>query len=313
MRLFKLIAAEIFMVAAFVLTVRNLEFIPYNVKELFSQNNVVISIIVFSMVLYITFGVPVLLASCLTHCKNGYTSVLFPVVGAVFGVITFFLLYFNIPIESLHDIVGSPVFKWPWVFESMYRFVFLFSVFWVLWCGSALIVNIPKTASASCVRSLVYWAVNTLFTLIVSYWVVVQNAATDNITELLENGGGLISCLMIGLWILVIGLTASLICKKIISRQYSIFFLFLLIICSIPTGYYLLKYGMVNDLTKYGKTFSGMQFLLSTDRNHYAEGFDLIVRYSILHLGLIFIMSVCQLPFWETGFSKKDRTGISAI
>jgi hypothetical protein len=57
--------------------------------------------------------------------------------------------------------------------------------------------------------------------------------------------------------------------------------------------YYL---GAEHVLVKYGKAFSAFQFLLSSDRAHYAHGMDLMVRYiaafTIVTLGLACLQSL---------------------
>ncbi len=303
-RLLKPVVFQVLVVSIFIVSIKYLKFIPYNIKELFSTNNVFTTITAFSMVLYIFFGVPVLLANQLTLCKNWFTAMIFSGFGLAFGVVTFLLLYISIPMESLHDIVGAPVYNWPWISELIYRFTFLFSFFWMLWCLAALIIHIPKIDKGS-YGFILCWAFCTTVMLLMSYLVVVQNAGTDNLIELIENRGGLMSSMVLSSWVLAIGLTASIVCKIIVYRRHPFWFL-LIIISSVLIGYYLLNLGMVKELTKYGKTFSGLQFLLSEDRDHYAEGLHLAVRYCLFHMGINFMMVVCQYPFWKFLMPGKD-------
>lgn len=297
---------ELIIVAALSLSLRFIESVPYNVRELFASNAILLTIFLFSLVLYFLFGAPVLLASWLV--VNSRTKhLLFPVVIAAFAVATWFLLRWSVPIESLHDIIGSPILNWAWEWESILRFSALFTAIAILLCGSALIVHLYRSDINLKLRLILYWSIHAAFLLPFAHWMIVCNAATDNLTELMARGGDSISSVVLGLWIASLGLTTSLIVSHIVKRRPSYLIPCTILVCSIPVGYFLLAIGTEDVVHKYGKVFSAMQFLLSQDRTDLSSGVTLLLRYSIAHIGLIILMGISQYPFWEW----KVRRGFS--
>jgi len=295
---------ELIIVATLVSFINLHESMPYNVRELFASRAPVVTIFLFSLVLYIIFGIPVCLASWLT-VESWTRHLSFSLLVAVLAVVTWFLLRGSIPMESLYDIIGSPILDWSWEWESIFRFTALFTAPAVLFCGAALLVHAYRYNFELRFRLMSYWSINAALFLPLAHWVVVRKAATDNLTELMARGGDVFSSIILGVWIVILGLTASLTTSNIVNRRLPHVILCVIFICSVPVGYLLLEIGTEDVVYKYGKIFSAMQFLLSQDRTNLSHGFTLILRYSIAHIALIVLMGICQYPFWQWGLRRK--------
>ncbi|MBI3393725.1 MAG: hypothetical protein HY039_11135 [Nitrospirae bacterium] len=68
---------------------------------------------------------------------------------------------------------------------------------------------------------------------------------------------------------------------------------------SLPLAYLALSHGTEGAVVKYGQTFSALQFLLSTDRAHYAAGTELLIRYAVLHVSSLCVVALVQFPFFS--------------
>ena len=71
-----------------------------------------------------------------------------------------------------------------------------------------------------------------------------------------------------------------------------------LAVASSVGAFVLLSASAEPALTKYGKVFSALQFLLSPDRAHYVSQGELVARYGLAHLLLVGAVVVLQLPAW---------------
>jgi glucan phosphoethanolaminetransferase (alkaline phosphatase superfamily) len=296
------ILIELSIVSILVFYVNSFESIPYNVRELFAYNNPLLTIFLFSLALYAVFGAPVLLSSWLT--VESWAKHLFPLLVVILGVVTWFLLRWSVPIESLHDVIGSPILNWGWEWESILRFTALFTASAVLLCGDSLIVHTYRSDYNLSFRPILHWSIHAALLLPIVHWMVVNQAATDNLTELMARGGDALSSLFLGLWIACLGLTTSLLVTHSVRRKLTNVIPLVTLLCSIPVGYFLLIFGTEDVVHKYGKVFSAMQFLLSQDRTNMASGFNLFLRYSIAHMCLIILIGISQYPFWEWKFRK---------
>jgi len=66
----------------------------------------------------------------------------------------------------------------------------------------------------------------------------------------------------------------------------------------VPVACLALYLGLEQHVEKYGKVFSALQFLLSRNRESYAQGFELIARYLFFHAALVGLISMIQYPFF---------------
>ena len=95
--------------------------LPYNLRELLTDNNTAlfgIALSLYVMTLPLLLRVDGLL-------KYDFYSPLFVIAQSS---LIFFLLYFTVPVASLHDILGSPVSDWPASLELLLRFIGFFAL-----------------------------------------------------------------------------------------------------------------------------------------------------------------------------------------
>jgi hypothetical protein len=207
------------------------------------------------------------------------------------------LLWSSVPTESIHDIVGSPVLGWPWEWELLGRFLALFSLWSVAATAGTLIAAwrlLPNAKSA-----LLGWSIGAFLLIPLSYYIVVSEASTDNLVELIANNGSMGAFLLIGLAMAEIafgGTTAALASSPGLAHRTRA--VALVLACGI-LAYFALYFGTEQVIVKYGQVFSAMQFLLSSDRSNLAAPGELIARYIVLYGLLIAAIMMVQYPLWR--------------
>jgi hypothetical protein len=117
--------------------VTRLPLVPYNVRELVRGDHPVLSVFLLSAALYWICGVPAWFARHVADRRRG--PWVFPAFALLHGLGLWILLRFAVPMESIHDIVGSPVLWWPWEWEMIGRFAALFSIASLALTGAALV------------------------------------------------------------------------------------------------------------------------------------------------------------------------------
>lgn len=268
---------------------------PYNVRELLGGNPL-LSVFLFSALLYWTCGVPAWIARHSELTGHGVRRMLLLLV--VHAGIAWVLLRSAVPMESVHDIVGSPVLDWPWEWELLGRFLALYGVVVFLLTGGALLAM--RLCAGRRGAAVLYWFSIALVLLPLSYWVVVRGAATDNLTELMRDDGSIVAGGWLALYLLVIGL-AGAVASRWLARCCVMPWGWMMFIVagSLPLGYMLFNAATEPMIVKYGQVFSAMQFLFSQDRSHYANGIHLLLRYAVFQIGLTALVMLTQYPFWR--------------
>lgn len=268
---------------------------PYNVRELPDPGHAVLSIIVLAVVLYWSFGFPVVFAHSLT--RGGPALWWYPAIVPMHGFFAWAMLHFAVPAESIHDVVGSPILKWPWEFELAGRFMALFGGLSLTLTGAVIVVAGMRGAPMA--RAMLCWTTTATVLLPVSYWVVVTKASTDNLTELMAGAGTFESAAWLAGYLFVIGLAGALLGATGRGAPGRVRYAAILVgLAALPLAYFLLTQGTEIMIIKYGKAFSALQFLFSTDRTHYASGLELAQRYLIFHVSVTAMIAFVQYPFW---------------
>lgn len=274
---------------------------PYNVRELLVGEHPVLSLLLLSCFAWWAAGFPVWAAGWLANAGPaawGYPGlVLLHAVGA------WTLLRLGVPMESLHDIVGSPILGWPWEWEMIGRFAALFSIVSLQLTAGALAAGALNGRGGG--RAWLYWLAAAAVMLPAAHWVVVTQAATDNLTELMAEGGGWFPSLLLVAFLGGMALAGSLLALLAAGnrRLWSISAIWLIV--WLPMSYLAVSHGTEGTIVKYGKVFSALQFLLSTDRAHYAGGAELLMRYAIFYLGSAGVIALIQFPFWRRRFAAE--------
>lgn len=205
---------------------------------------------------------------------------------------------FGLPSESVDDVVGSPVLKWPWVLETLGRFTALYGAISLAAAGGAWIA---AHVGSRLMRGLLgMWTVACMLLVVPLHLIIVTFAATDNLTELMRGGGGVPASVSlfagaVSLFAAGAALTAA-VCMDVWRRRLRLLMAFLM--CWGLAGF-LLWWGSESMLIKYDRAFSAAQFLLSTDREHYATGASLVIRFLMACAGLFAITAWMQWPSWR--------------
>jgi glycopeptide antibiotics resistance protein len=220
----------------------------------------------------------------------------FPVCLVVQGLLAWCLLRVSAPTKSLDDIVGSAVLDWPWEWESLCRYLALHMALMLQVLGAALCVRaILKPAT---LVDFVYWATISVVLAWPLHLVVVEWAATDNLTELMAGDASFYSsCALAGALFLTCLAASALSAAPQASKQaVSLVGLALAAAMGATLLYWL---GAEHTIVKYGRVFSAFQFLLSTDREHYAQGVSLMLRYVIAFATVCGGLATLQWPCWR--------------
>lgn len=293
--IFILIFSIIFTLAAGLLIISYSSLIPYNIRELVIKDSPFISSFLFSLFTCWSFGGAAWIAYLFSKVRE--KALFFILSGICHGGVAWVLLRSAVPMESIHDIVGAPILFWPLEFEMIGRFLALYFMVTYTAALSALIGLRVLMGNKNSVL-LKYFAYGIGFCFI-SHFIVVEKASTDNLTELMAEGGTLFSSFLLGLFLLVLFSVATLFAIMTATKKYNLknitipsFFL------SFPFAFLLFYTASAKSIVKYKQNFSALQFLLSPDRNHFVEMPELIVRYAIAHAGIVFLIALIQIPFW---------------
>lgn len=285
--------------------------LPYNIRELFNVDNPLLTLFVFSLIFYWCFGIPVYMALWLIKGK-WWRVIIFPFLIVLHGGVAYGLLRISVPIESIYDIVGSPILSWPWEWELLGRFIALFGVFSLFLSGGAFVAFLQSYDYFSKWQLIWRWIANVVILLPIGYWVIVIQASTDNLTELMRGGGNCISVFLLCSWIFIIACSTSTFLVQICRyRYYNLSSAIIFGILSLPLGYLAFQFGTENVIYKYERTFSAMQFLFSPNRTELLGGEALMLRYIIFHIIIVGIIAIAQYPFWNLiGNDKKFKSRV---
>lgn len=294
-------------VGALVAGANSVDSLPYNIRELFSSSNAIPTVLYFALALEIFFLGPAV-ASIMLIFYSRYALFLFPASVLTGTSATWLMLRPSVPMESLHDILGTPILEWSGGWELFARFLALAGGIWTILCLAGFLVCLPIMAKVQVFakRLLLVW-VEAVFVLSVSWVVVVFLAATDNITELLAWDGHPLSGVMLGGAILVLGINAAFISRAVAFRSRKLIHGAFITLVSVMACYVLVYSGLAAEVTKYGQTFSALQFLLSPSRADYVSGLDLAIRYTIFHSFIIVLVAIIQFPAWHCLELKMKR------
>lgn len=283
---FILVVSALTIVAGSAATIQS---IPYNFRELFQNEHPWISSALLAICCYWTAVWPVWLSGLNPAGWRRWVRV--PAGISVYGGVIYILLRAAVPKESLFDMVGSPVLGWNDDLETALRWVAL-----AAFLGAVFILVrqvIGMLAGRKAVRSEILSAA---LLLLISYWGIVDQASTDNLLELMAYPY-MLSFVMLTGWLFSLFLSSALLASQTFRHRFgaSVFFTIILLAVSLA----LLHLGLSSEIHKYGQNFSAIQFLLSTDRNHYTDEATAWLRYVMLHIFTIAVCTLIQWPYWN--------------
>ena len=264
-------------------------FVPYNVRELLQEDSPWLSALLLALVCYWLAVWPVWLAR--RQVSGLARLVQLPLGLVAYGALAFLLLRVAVPIESLHDLAGSPVLGWPGQWELGLRWIALAAVPGVLLYLAAQTVRRWRGRRLDALH---FWAAVPLLGL--AYWGVVTQAATDNLTELIATPQPLAFAALCA-WLYLVFLAAASLASPAPATQRSARLAGVAV--SLPLAALFLHFGLAGQIDKYGQQFSALQFLLSADRQHYATQPVIWLRYGVLHALVIAALAFIQWPHFR--------------
>ena len=271
--------------------------VPYNFRELFGERISFFIALALAMVISLGVGPPALFGILLMRLPARVVGWAFPLALIGHGVLSYIGLRLVVPLESIHDIVGNPVWGWHDEFERGLRFIALNGFISLFIAGGSAAVDAVALSYKPAV--FLRWIAALIVLLPLCYLLIVTYAATDNLVELLSYGGNGFSMIMLGLWIWIIALGATLLSARMAGPLGSRTGILLLLLLMLPLGYGLLTVATNASIEKYGARFSALQFLLSPNRDRYADGSELMLRYMVAHAAAQLLLAVAQFPLWR--------------
>jgi glycopeptide antibiotics resistance protein len=271
---------------------------PYNVKELFNSDFVWLSAFMMALSFLVAFALPPILVNRFVAINKTSAMVL---LGATVGhcLLVFNLFYVTFPNESLHDILGYPT----WGDNTHYlELGYRFLGFYLPLSGAFFLVYTWLASTNSVAfraNKLAFTLVYLFLILPVAYLIVVVQAGTDNIIELLPNQGHSFKLLFIIGYLLLLVYVAAWWVKRVShAGAMGVITHFILTLALAPFGYFLVQHGLQDVIIKYGKVFSGMQFILSPTRDSLLSDEQMLLRFMVLHFMLLAM-------FYISGFTSR--------
>lgn len=293
---FLLAVGSVFVIFGALIFVSSSESMPYNVRELFAKEYPIISVLGLTVLIYWCFAYP--LFSLMNIVKADRLEVSFHVrFLAIHALIAWILVRAIVPLESIHDVLGSPILSIPVELELAFRFLGLFGVYSLIILAATHTALFWVVSTRELIRLFVLGFFWILLLLPFGYWIVVIKAATDNLTELMANSGYSFSVVCIVIYCFLVGwLGSSVLFLTVFNDFRRVVIVGFIFITSFPSGYQLLSWGTEQFILKYDTVFSAMQFLLSTDRSHLISGGVLRARFFVAHFWLVSLVFIAQAP-----------------
>ena len=272
----------------------NLPFVPYNLRELVEPGAWgVVSVAGLALALHWIANAPFLL---LPAQRRPYLLAL-PLTLLGHGLVTWVLLRISVPLESIYDVAGSPVLGWPWEWELMGRYLGLHVAVMLQVLGAVLLVRtLQRTNTLS---DVVYWLMVSLILAWPLYTLNVTWADTDNLVELMGDHASFSAASAMAAGLLMACLAGTALSAAAVRGCPKRWRLLGVSVFSAGTATLLFWAGAEHLIVKYGQAFSAFQFLLSSDREHYAHGLNLALRYALAFAGVTGGLAMVQWMGWR--------------
>lgn len=295
LRFFIVGGVKFILTVIFFIALSQQSFVPYNLRELLGQGAVgqavLVTIALFFCFSFWSFWLRSFPSSRLIH--------LLPLLF-LHSQVFFWLLYFAVPLEVLQDVVGASHWQSLPELDMALRFSALLLILQLPLLLNAILVGGAKR------KLLPFWIILLPVALIVWHGVVVIFAITDNITELLADGGSWLSSIFLWLWLHVLLLCSHWLGTLISDFKLKVvaFRLSLILVCTY-SSFGLLSLALESNIYKYGKTFSALQFLLSPDRDSYLSIQQLQFNYYAVVIAFVIAVNWCDRT--ETKNLNRDQ------
>ena len=269
---------------------------PYHVRELFGNSPSLPQALLFALVVMFALGPPAMLGLQLVRLPSRYVW-LFPLGILVHAVIVFLGFRFATPIGSVHDLLGEPVWGIGDEAERLIRFTGLFlMVSLPISGGTALLYGITRAYAP---RRVLWWLLFQVLFLALSYWIVIGNAATDNVVVLLRAAAVPLAWAGFALWLLCLAFAASLLAERVANVFRGTVATVFAILLFLPLSYGVLFLALEQNVAGPKSGLSALDFLLSPSRSDYGAGeVELFVRYAVAYFGVLLLLACAQYPAW---------------
>jgi VanZ family protein len=291
--------------AVLFLAIRNFPGTPYNVRKVLGGEYPFLGPLALSATLWLTLAVPAWWGR--RASTNARVALLLYAFLLGVAVISWFMLSAVVPSASIEKIVGSPILGWPNSLETALRFVALHSALGMQLSGAALAVAVFFNPRA--LGKFVIWAILAIVASPVLHAVIVTHAATDNLTELMRNGGQFPSTTYMALALILSAAAGSLLSLSLARKRHFVFTAVFVIAAGIGS-FLLLGVATESSIIKYGKIFSALQFALSANRESYLPEDMILLRYCVAYAGFAGVTAMCQYAQWRALVSapKDERS-----
>ena len=147
--------------------------------------------------------------------------------------------------------------------------------------------------------ALIGWAVGAFLVVPVSYYIVVSQASTDNLIELMANNASFGSFFLIGIGAMLMVFGGAKAALAASLRAVHVDRAIMSVLGAGVSAYLALYFGLEQFVVKYGQVFSAFQFLLSSSRSNLAGQAELIVRYAVVYGAFVVAIVMVQSPLWR--------------
>ncbi len=285
---------SVVLLAGLIWTLGRLSDLPYNVAKLMPAGpQGVAAALALALALWWMLAAPLLVL----HPSRRAWRLGLPALAVGHALVTFILLRLTVPLPMLHKIVGYPVLAWGGWWEDAGRYVALHLSVMMPVMGAMFLVHAAWRPRA--LASFVGWG----FAALLLFWplhaVVVVWAGTDNLVELMRDGGSVAASLALAGalgWGAVAASALSLgLAQPAQRRALAVMALLGLVLAPL-----LAHYGLQDRLEKYDDSFSALQFLLSASRSRYATGDELAWRAVMAGAAFLLCVAALQFPMWRS-------------
>jgi len=162
--------------------------------------------------------------------------------------------------------------------------------------GTALLYGITRAYAP---RRVLWWLLFQLLFLGLSYWIVIGNAATDNIVVLLRSGVRPLAWAGFALWLLCLAFAASLLAERVANVFKGTVVAAFAVLLFLPLSFGVLFLAFEQNVTGVKSDLSALDFLLSSSRISYGfSDVELFLRYSAAYFVAVLLLACAQYPAW---------------
>lgn len=317
--------------------VMSLPNIPYNIKELYGENDTFLNYFFLSLTVVIFVIGQVWISKRLS--EQSVSLVKAPLFCLALSAITLFFLRLAVTDESISDINGSSNIVYQLtgekilgeagsnlvqflgednargvsrLVEPFVRFAALTGPlgFLIVLVTSTCLANLPLHSLQGLRQHSLLFLKQFMYFLpwfFVCKVTTFDYSSTDNLNELIAppqqfglGGGGYLYLLFFSL------VSSAVICAWTLYNHKKLLFVAIVAVCLlVPINWFLLNAGLVTDFTKYGHTYSGVDFLLGPDRSDLLTEYQLFKRWLLVNL--VFVLGLSALFY--SGLSALNVKG----